>query len=139
MQAREIAKEVKEEAVRQVETTSWLTRQTRSKVMQKIATTKIMVNLLSFYLNRTAIIDSLTGIYISDKQFFSNVIMMVNHQRKQLYMLKKYVFKNSLNIRMMLMLLRLSLSEEVFTWRVVASTLSVEAYSICAPKLCIQM
>ena len=39
MQAREIAKEVKEEAVRQVETTSWLTRQTRSKVMQKIATT----------------------------------------------------------------------------------------------------
>ena len=89
MQAREIAKEVKEEAVRQVETTSWLTRQTRSKVMQKIATTKIMVDLPSFYLNRTAIIDSLTGIYISDKQFFSNVIMMVNHQRKQLYMLRK--------------------------------------------------
>ena len=89
MQAREIAKEVKEEAVRQVETTSWLTRQTRSKVMQKIATTKIMVDLPSFYLNRTAIIDSLTGIYISDKQFFSNVIMMVNHQRKQLYTLKK--------------------------------------------------
>ena len=89
MQAREIAKEVKEEAVRQVETTSWLTRQTRSKVMQMIATTKIMVDLPSFYLNRTAIIDSLTGIYISDKQFFSNVIMMVNHQRKQLYTLKK--------------------------------------------------
>ena len=89
MQAREIAKEVKEEVVRQVETTSWLTRQTRSKVMQKIATTKIMVDLPSFYLNRTAIIDSLTGIYISDKQFFSNVIMMVNHQRKQLYTLKK--------------------------------------------------
>ena len=89
MQAREIAKEVKEEAVRQVETTSWLTRQTRSKVMQKIATTKIMVDLPSFYLNRTAIIDSLTGIYISDKQFFSNIIMMVNHQRKQLYTLKK--------------------------------------------------
>ena len=89
MQARDIAKEVKEEAVRQVETTSWLTRQTRSKVMQKIATTKIMVDLPSFYLNRTAIIDSLTGIYISDKQFFSNVIMMVNHQRKQLYTLKK--------------------------------------------------
>lgn len=89
MQAREIAKEVKEEAVRQVETTSWLTRQTRSKVMQKIATTKIMVDLPSFYLNRTAIINSLTGIYISDKQFFSNVIMMVNHQRKQLYTLKK--------------------------------------------------
>ena len=89
MQAREIAKEVKEEAVRQVETTSWLTRQTRSKVMQKIATTKIMVDLPSFYLNRTAIIDSLTGIYISDKQFFSNVVMMVNHQRKQLYTLKK--------------------------------------------------
>lgn len=81
--------------------------------MQKIATTKIMVDLPSFYLNRTAIIDSLTGIYISDKQFFSNVIMMVNHQRKQLYTLKK-----------------LSLSEEVFTWRVVASLLSVEAYSI---------
>ena len=89
MQAKEISKEVKEEAVRQVETTSWLTRQTRSKVMQKIATTKIMVDLPSFYLNRTAIIDSLTGIYISDKQFFSNVVMMVNHQRKQLYTLKK--------------------------------------------------
>ena len=57
--------------------------------MQKIATTKIMVDLPSFYLNRTAIIDSLTGIYISDKQFFSNVIMMVNHQRKQLSTLKK--------------------------------------------------
>ena len=30
----------------------------------------------------------------------------------------------------MVMLIRFSLSEEVFTWRVVATTLSVEAYSI---------
>ena len=85
MQAREIAKEVKEEAVRQVETTSWLTRQTRSKVMQKIATIKIIVDLPNFYLNHTAIVDSLTGINISNQDFFKNFITMISQHRKQLY------------------------------------------------------
>ena len=89
MQAKEISKEVKEEAVRQVEATSWLTRQTRSKVIQKIATTKFMVDIPNSYLNHTAIVDSLAGIHISNQDFFKNFITMISQQRKQLYKLIK--------------------------------------------------
>ena len=89
MQAKEISKEVKNEAVRRVETTSWLTRQTRSKVIQKIATTKFMVDVPNFYLNHSAIVDRLTRINISGKQFFTNFITMVSLHRKQLYKLKR--------------------------------------------------
>ena len=81
--------EVKKEAVRQVETTSWLTRQTRSKVLQKIATTKFMVDVPNFYLNHSAIVDSLTKINISEKQFFTSFITLLSQHRKQLYKLKR--------------------------------------------------
>ena len=89
MQAKEISTEVKKEAVRQVEATSWLTRQTSSKVIQKIATTKFMVDIPNFYLNHTAIVDSLTGINISNQDFFKNFITMISQHRKQLHKLIK--------------------------------------------------
>ena len=41
IQAKEVFKEMRKKAIRQVETTSWLSRQTKSKVMQKLATTKV--------------------------------------------------------------------------------------------------
>ena len=34
---------MRKKAIRQVESTSWLSRQTKSKVMQKLATTKVQI------------------------------------------------------------------------------------------------
>ena len=89
IQAKEISKEMREEAIRQVEITPWLSRQTRSKVMQKLATTKVLVDLPTFYLNLSVIVDSLKTANISDSHFFNNVFHMGKHQRSWLYNLKK--------------------------------------------------
>ena len=81
---------MREEATRQVETTPWLSRQTRSKVIQKLATTRVLVDLPTFYLNHSIIVNSLATVNISDKHFFNNVLHMGKHQRTWLYSLKRY-------------------------------------------------
>ena len=59
--------------------------------MQKLATTKVLVDLPTFYLNQSIILDSLATANISDKHFFNNVLHMGKHQRTWLYNLKKSV------------------------------------------------
>ena len=88
-QAKEVSKEIREEAIRQVEITPWLSRQTRSKVMQKLATTKVLVDLPTFYLNQSIIVASLATANISHNHFFNNVLHMGKQQRSWLYNLKK--------------------------------------------------
>ena len=41
---------MRKKAIRQVESTSWISRQTKSKVMQKLATTKVPIENI-YYLN----------------------------------------------------------------------------------------
>ena len=57
--------------------------------MQKLATTKVLVDLPTFYLNQSIIVASLATANISHNHFFNNVLHMGKQQRSWLYNLKK--------------------------------------------------
>lgn len=83
--AKELFKEMRKKAIRQVESTSWLSRQTKSKVMQKLATTKVLVEPPSFYLNRTWVTRGLEAVTISPGCHLTNVLALARRRRLQLF------------------------------------------------------
>jgi len=111
--AEEVGEEVRREAMRQVERTNWLSRQTRSKVMQKVATMKTLVKPPQMFLNLSAVAPPLSSLDISSNEFFTNVLSLQRHQRAELYSSLKGGVDSSL-----------------FPWTLVTSPLAVNAFRI---------
>ena len=89
IQATELFSGLRKKSIRTVERTGWISRQTKSKLMQKLATTKLLASPPKFFLNASAVTSRLETVNITERDFFGNVLGLGRRQREWMFGLKK--------------------------------------------------